>query len=97
MRSEAACGKHEGGYVPINEDKQEEDDAPVPACWSRLRDRRKRGARGKDGTRTSKESPLVLKERVESVDKDGKSKDHGKYQSSGKERRQEGYQERFQA
>ena len=61
--------------VPINEDEQEEEDTSVPGWLSRLRDRRKQEleAKTEGAGKDSKEEPLVLKERVELEDKDGKN------------------------
>ena len=65
--------------VPINEDEQGEEDTPIPTWLSRLRDRRSRELEARtagEGGKDSKEDLLVLGERVEPVDKDGKSKGH---------------------
>ena len=62
--------------VPVNEDEQ------TPGWLSRLRDRRKRDLEARTGgrrpARTPQGGPLVVKKRIELVNKDGKSKGHGK-------------------
>ena len=75
--------------MPSNEDEQEEENTPVPAWLTRLRDRRKRELKAKtaDGVgKDPKKGCLVLKNRAEAVDKDGKSKGRGKSNQLSKKR-----------
>ena len=83
--------------VAINEDEQDEEDAPVPAWLSRLRDRRKRdleartaGAAGKDSKGGPARSQGARRAGRQGMQEQGPRE----IQSLGQERRQEGQHER---
>ena len=71
--------------VTNNKDEQEENDTLVPAWLTRLRDRRMREVEARTAEEADKVcnlEPLVL----EVIDKDGRSKSHGKSSHQGMNR-----------